>query len=166
MHDMLSLLDKLKIKFRHIISPHNELVDLAENFQSVCDIGCGLGVFLSALSGKGKILHGVEISQSLVEKANKHMQMNKILDVTVSHFNGSPLTIPSLKESDVCFLNDVLHHVPEQLQKIFLNEIYNQMKSGSKFILKDIDAASKLVYFNKIHDLVLSQEYPHEMPLN
>jgi len=36
------------------------------------------------------------------------------------------------------------------------------MRKGGQFVLKDIDASSPLVYFNKLHDLILNKQYPHE----
>lgn len=159
---MLSLLDKVKLKFRHWITPQDLLVELAKNHQRVLDIGCGLGTFLTALSGKGKVLQGVEISGQMVEKARTALANKNIDDVNIRYFNGDPSTLTSLKDFDIIFLNDVLHHVPPNDQEGYLQKIHQRMRKGACLVLKDIDASHFLVYCNKVHDLVLNKQLPHE----
>jgi 2-polyprenyl-3-methyl-5-hydroxy-6-metoxy-1,4-benzoquinol methylase len=162
---MLSFLDKVKIQFRHWIIPQETLVKLAAPHSCVLDIGCGLGTFLTALSGQGKTLKGVEISSVTIEKAKNLLVQKDIHDVEIIHFKGDPATISAWDHYDIIFLNDVLHHVQPQDQADFLKKIYNKMRKGAQFVLKDIDAASPLVFFNKVHDLVLNHQYPHEQSM-
>ncbi len=144
---MLSLLDQVKVKFRHLILPQDELIRCAAPHQSILDIGCGLGIFLTSLSGQGKILRGVEISDLTAQKARNMVAQKDIQDVEVEHFNGDPATISHLEDYDAIFLNDVLHHIPPKDQVGFLEKIYSKMRRGAQFILKDIDASSPLVLF-------------------
>jgi len=160
---MLSFLDQIKIKFRHLILPQDVLIRIAESHQSILDIGCGLGVFLTTLSGQKKTLRGVEISDETVQKAKGILVQKGIKDVEIFHFNGDPTTISDWADYDVIFLNDVLHHIPSMDQVGFLRKIHHKMRKGAQFVLKDIDAESPLVYFNKLHDLILNRQYPHEM---
>lgn len=159
---MLSFLDRIKIQFRHWIMPQEILIKLADPHACVLDIGCGLGIFLTELVGQGKSLNGVEISQKIVEKAKMVLAQKKLQDVKISHFNGDPATITNWDQYDIIFLNDVLHHIVPEDQVDFLKKIYERMPKGAQFVLKDIDAASPLVYFNKVHDLMLNHQYPHE----
>jgi len=111
---MLSFLDQIKIKFRHWILPQDVLIHIAESDQSILDFGCGLGVFLTTLSGQSRTLRGVEISDLTVQKAKGVLAQKGIQDIEISHFNGDPSTIMDWADYDVIFLNDVLHHIPPQ----------------------------------------------------
>lgn len=159
---MLSFLDRVKIKFRHWIMPQETLVKLAEPYGSILDIGCGLGVFLTELSGQGKQLNGIEISADSVKKAKGILAQKDIQDIEIIHYDGDLSKTGNWGGYDIIFLNDVLHHIPPNKQVNFLNEIYAKMRKGSRFVLKDINAASPLVIFNKVHDLVLNHQYPYE----
>ncbi|MBX9806020.1 MAG: class I SAM-dependent methyltransferase [Alphaproteobacteria bacterium] len=162
---MLSFLDRVKVKFRHWIMPQEALIQLAAPYPCVLDIGCGLGIFLVELSGTGKILKGFEISLDVVKKAKIVLAKKKIKDVKISHFNGDPLTLGGWDQYDIIYLNDVLHHIPPDNQAEFLKKIYTKMRKGARFVLKDIDASSPLVVFNKLHDLLLNRQYPHEQSM-
>lgn len=162
---MLSLLDQIKVKFRHLVLPQEALAHLASPHQSILDIGCGMGIFLTTLTGQGKTLRGVEISDLMVQKAKNLLAQKRIQDIEIAYFNGDPTTISNCKDYDVIFLNDVLHHIPPKDQTDFLKKIYQKMRKGAQFVLKDIDASSPLVFFNKLHDLVLNKQYPHEQSM-
>ena len=162
---MLTILDKIKIKYRHLILPYECLINIAIPYQSILDIGCGLAMFLEKLSGHGKKLNGIDISELTIQKAKEILKEKNIKDITLSHFNGNPNTIFNLKDYDAIFLNDVLHHIPAKDQSDFLKKIYKRMKKGSQFIIKDIDASNPLVIFNKIHDIILNKQYPHEQSI-
>ena len=61
------------------------------------------------------------------------------------------------------FLVDVLHHIPRDRQGQTLDTLFERMKPGAKLIIKDIDAAQPFwCFFNKLHDLLLAGQYPHE----
>ena len=50
---------------------------------------------------------------------------------------------------------DVFHHIPEAGQENFITQLYQKMKTGSKFVFKDINASNPLVLMNKLHDKFL-----------
>lgn len=159
------LLNLLKIKFRKYLVPYQEMLALGMPYHAILDIGCGFGAILKGFSNQQKILQGYEIQEALVEKTRQHLTLNHFNDIQIDCFSGDPNEIKNLQQFDVIYLNDVLHHIPPSQQQSFLSKIYNKMKAGSRLIIKDIDAASKLVYFNKIHDLLINRQYPHEISL-
>ena len=160
-----TFLERLKINYRPLICPFDELLSFIEPGAKVLDIGCGAGQFLTLVAEftQAKMLAGLEISPRLVEQANKLLQPYKNqATVTIQRFDG--LNFPGfLAECDTVFLIDVLHHVPAKDQELFLKNIYQGMAPGAKLILKDIDAASPWVYFNKMHDLILAKEIGNEL---
>ncbi|QHI35238.1 tRNA (cmo5U34)-methyltransferase [Kordia antarctica] len=160
-----SFVDRLKIKFRPLIFPMESLLSHLEETDSFFDIGCGSGQFALLVHHFKNVqkISGIEIKEELVKNANalfsKHAPKAdaKFVKYDGIHF---PETI---KNYNKVFLNDVLHHVPQKVQTDFLKKIYESISDDTVFVLKDIDAASPLVYFNKIHDLVFSREIGREL---
>ncbi len=163
----LSFIDKLKVVYRPLICPFDELLDFVEENDSVFDIGCGSGQFCALIGKFTSVndIYGIEISEKLVQnakKVTKEFGTNKKLQFKT--FDGN--TIPNLIENySKIYLIDVLHHVPKNNQVAFLKEIYLKMSVGSKLIIKDIDADSMFVHFNKLHDLVFSKEIGNEIKM-
>lgn len=160
-----SFIDRLKIKFRPLIFPMESLLNHLEETDAFFDIGCGSGQFALLVHHfkKVKKISGIEIKEELVKNANalfsKHAPKAAATFVKYDgiHF---PETI---KNYNKVFLNDVLHHVPPKIQTDFLQKIYDSISEDTIFVLKDIDAASPLVYFNKLHDLIFSREIGREL---
>ncbi|NJN26100.1 MAG: class I SAM-dependent methyltransferase [Cyclobacteriaceae bacterium] len=170
-HDLgtnASFIDKLKIRFRPLICPFDDLLNEIEDKEIVFDIGCGSGQFLSLVAEFTEVseLYGIEIDQRLIDNANilldKYRNTNRL--VLLERFDGTsfPLT---LSKATTVVLIDVVHHVPEAQLDNFIEGIYSKMKPGAKLIFKDINASSPLVLFNKLHDLVFSQEIGNELSI-
>lgn len=159
-------IDTLKIKYRPLICPFDKLLMYAEKANSVYDIGCGSGQFLSLVAKFNPSvnrLEGIEIDERLVKNAmkiNEEFEGKKTL--IFKTFDGN--TIPdSISEYEIIYLIDVIHHVPKEKQENFIHEIYNKMSVKSKLIFKDIDLSHPFVVFNKLHDLVFSGEIGREL---
>jgi 2-polyprenyl-3-methyl-5-hydroxy-6-metoxy-1,4-benzoquinol methylase len=160
--DKLKGLNKLKVLYRPYICPFDDLLNIIPPQKSIFDIGCGSGTFLSLCAGftNPTKLGGIEISATLIENAKILLRKFNIPS-SVTVFDGAVFP-EEINQYDVITLIDVLHHVPKAQQEIFLTTIFDKMKSGATFILKDIDAASIFVYTNKVHDLLLAKEIGHE----
>jgi 2-polyprenyl-3-methyl-5-hydroxy-6-metoxy-1,4-benzoquinol methylase len=161
-----SWVDRLKVAYRPLISPLDKLLDLVAPGEAVMDIGCGSGQFalLVAEYTKAASVDGIEISETLIRNATVLLAPYQAkLRCQFSVYDGQVFP-PALGQADVVFLIDVLHHVPQKLQKTFLANIHQGMKPGARLVLKDIDAGSGFVWFNKMHDLVFS-EVGHERSL-
>jgi 2-polyprenyl-3-methyl-5-hydroxy-6-metoxy-1,4-benzoquinol methylase len=114
-------------------------------------------------NSQNKKLTGIEISDNLITQAAAILNENRFTNaIEVYKYDGK--TIPdAITDFDLITMVDVLHHIPKNIQKNILEQIFRKMKPGSRFLLKDIDAGSSLVYFNKLHDLVLSKEVGNEI---
>ncbi len=160
-----TLLQRLKIQYRPLICPFDALLNLIKPGARVLDIGCGAGQFLTLAAEftDAKALAGIEVSETLISQAQtllKPYQNQK--EIQLKTFDGR--NFPGfIKDYDTVFLIDVLHHIPKKHQLTFLTELYQGLSSGATVILKDIDAASPWVYFNKLHDLLLSKEIGDEL---
>jgi cyclopropane fatty-acyl-phospholipid synthase-like methyltransferase len=159
------LVDRLKISYRPLICPFDDLLNLVKPGANVLDVGCGAGQFLTLVSEftKANKLAGLEISKDLILQADELLNPLKSKNsIRLSTYDG--IQFPDfVVEYDTVFLIDVLHHVPKNRQVQFLSNLYHNLNSGTTFILKDINAASAWVYFNKLHDLVLSHEIGNEL---
>ena len=93
----LSFIDKLKVVYRPLICPFDDLLNYIENDDSVFDIGCGSGQFcaLVAKFTPANEIYGIEISETLVQNARiVNQEFNGKKNIQFETFNGSE--IPSL----------------------------------------------------------------------
>jgi 2-polyprenyl-3-methyl-5-hydroxy-6-metoxy-1,4-benzoquinol methylase len=158
--------DSLKIKYRSLICPFISLIKMVQPGQKVGDVGCGSGQFLLLVSefAKPSNLYGIEISKKLIDNA-KNLFSSRPQNSFFTEYDG--IDFPEqLGEMDIVFLIDVLHHVPKKMQENFIKNLTKAMKPGSTLILKDINAASGLVYFNKLHDLIFASEIGNEISIS
>lgn len=157
--------DKLKIKYRPIICPFNDLLNYANFVESVFDIGCGSGQFVALLAKYTSVkkIKGIEINERLVNNAQQVNQpFLKHKEIQFAVFDGKE--IPNdISDYDLVYLIDVYHHIPTNIQEQFIKQLYTKMKKGARLMFKDIDAASPLVLCNKLHDLVFAKEIGNEI---
>ncbi len=163
----LSFLDRLKVKYRPIICPFDELLNRIQPGKIVADIGCGSGQLLWLISKfrkPSKVL-GVEISERLVGNATQlFSEFLPDQNASFKLYNG--VIIPDfVEQADYILLIDVWHHVPVNSRSSFFESLSRTMKPGASLIFKDIDAASHFVYINKLHDLVFASEIGNEISL-
>jgi 2-polyprenyl-3-methyl-5-hydroxy-6-metoxy-1,4-benzoquinol methylase len=156
------LIDRLKIRFRPYICPFNLLLPHIRDRSSCFDIGCGSGMFLRILAEykNPSMLGGVEICERLLKNAI-HVLQSCRAPVTLHIYNGFDLP-DAIADYDYLFLVDVMHHMARDRQFSFLERLFARMRPGQQLLLKDIDADSPLVYWNKVHDLVLSRQLGNE----
>jgi 2-polyprenyl-3-methyl-5-hydroxy-6-metoxy-1,4-benzoquinol methylase len=158
--------DSLKIKYRSLICPFISLIQMVKPGEKAGDVGCGSGQFLLLLShfAQPGYLYGIEITQRLIDNANTLFSELPAGSYGFETYNG--IDFPEqLKNMDVIFLIDVLHHVPKQNQELFIKNLSKIIKPGARIVLKDIDAASPFVYFNKLHDIIFAGEVGNEMSM-
>lgn len=159
-------IDGLKIRYRSLICPFISLIQKVKPGERVGDVGCGSGQFLLLLKkfAQPGYVYGIEISKRLIDNAKDLFGGMPGNNYYFSEYDGR--TFPAeLGSMDVIFLIDVLHHVPRKSQESFIKVLAQTMKPGARLILKDINAANPLVYFNKLHDLIFAREIGNEMSL-
>ncbi|KJS06964.1 MAG: hypothetical protein VR77_02940 [Flavobacteriales bacterium BRH_c54] len=158
----IGFIDKLKISYRPMVCPFDDLLDIIPEHESIFDIGCGSGMFLSLVATykNPEKVYGIEIDDKLIENAKKIFK-NINVPSEFKKYNGNilPQEINSFK---YITLIDVLHHIPKYNQIIFLKNIFDMMNEESILIIKDIDRKNPLHYWNKIHDMVFSGEIGSE----
>ncbi|RYD77256.1 MAG: class I SAM-dependent methyltransferase [Sphingobacteriales bacterium] len=159
-------IDSLKIRYRSLICPFISLIELVQPGDNVGDVGCGSGQFMLLVSefATPSYVYGIEISDRLVNNANELFSTLPRGYYDFETYDG--VKFPAkIAEMDLIFLVDVLHHVPAASQKDFIKALVTTMKPGAKLVLKDINAASPLVYCNKMHDLIFAGEIGNELKM-
>ncbi|MET3731531.1 class I SAM-dependent methyltransferase [Moheibacter stercoris] len=159
-----NFIDNLKIKYRALICPFDDLLEEIPKNSKIGDIGCGSGQFLllAAEFKHPEEVFGIEISERLIENARNNFRQHGLVNSEFNVYNGEYFP-DKLSEMDIVFLIDVLHHVPKAKQKVFLENLCKSLKTGATLVVKDIDAASPFVVFNKIHDLIFAKEIGNEL---
>lgn len=163
--NVVSLIDFLKIRYRPLICPFDQLLSYIEDGDRVADIGCGSGQFcmLAAQRTHASAISGIEIDPQLIANATQGLQRLDRTQRNISFALYDGTSFPdTIAHCDVVFMIDVLHHIPPAMQPSFLDRLHGHMRPGARLVLKDIDAGSWLVGFNRMHDLLLSGELGHE----
>jgi len=163
----MSLLDSIKRKARPLICPFDPILNAIPGRSAVFDIGCGSGFLLGLIAERKtpKSLAGAEIDRNLVEAARDYLR-DEASDVPASISLYDGIDFPDeIGNADAVTLVDVLHHVPPDQQVTFLQTVYQRMRPGSLFVLKDIDAGKRLLCLaNKFHDFVVTGSPGNELP--
>ncbi len=162
----IPLIDKLKILYRPIICPYDDILEIIEGNENFLDIGCGNGQFLYLINEflKPSFISGIEISDKLVKQANEILSNNENIfpKIDIIKYNGEEIP-PQIKNVDVITCIDVIHHIPKQKQIDYINNLFKSIPENTILIIKDIEGKSILKYFNRLHDLILSKTKGYEM---
>ncbi len=155
---------RAKTVYRPLICPFDELLPHVPLHSQVLDIGCGGGAWMSLIAGfrEPSRLDGMDPDTVAADEAR--LLLGKVSprcpwSVTTGDLHSFARPV---SEYDVVTMVDVLHHIPPAMQWSTLAELHHSMKPGALLILKDIDRASPLVLFNKLHDLLLAGEIGFE----
>ena len=96
---------------------------------NVLDIGCGIGLIDHHLSTVFRNLHGVDIEDSVVEKARKFNS-----GVKYSHYSGTSLPFND-SSMDLVFAINVMHHVPPGNWDGFTKEMARVLREGGTAVV-------------------------------
>jgi 2-polyprenyl-3-methyl-5-hydroxy-6-metoxy-1,4-benzoquinol methylase len=153
----MNFIHSVRKYLRHVVCPLNNLIDKIPENSKLFDLGCGTGAFLlDALTQRNlKLVGGSETNEKLLNYA-KNLLSKHSSNFKSDYFIESAMPPNFINQFDVITLIDVLHHIPIKEQHSYLSNLYSNMNQNAIFILKDIDAASPLAIFNKIHDFVFS----------
>jgi 2-polyprenyl-3-methyl-5-hydroxy-6-metoxy-1,4-benzoquinol methylase len=158
----MASLSALKTRYRPFICPLDLILSHIPEGTSLYDIGCGTGAlpYLALKLRSAKIAHGYDISPEAV-KASQVFQLQPP-QFKIDYLKPEQ-TPPDLSGYDTVTMIDVLHHIPFKQQDNFLRAIVTKMDSGSRLIIKDIEASKTLgAWMNQLHDLLLSKEWVHQ----
>ncbi len=102
------------------------------NGKSVCDLGCGPGLYSNRFAGRGAVVHGLDFSRNSIDYARKHAPLNAgPVTYQVADYLKDPLPeqqdLVTLIYCDLCPLSPVQ-------RKSLLAKIRHTLSSGGKFL--------------------------------
>jgi 2-polyprenyl-3-methyl-5-hydroxy-6-metoxy-1,4-benzoquinol methylase len=149
--------ERFLMTWRPRICPFHILMEYIPAGSRVLDIGCGNGLWLLLLSRLGRISGGIglELNPTKISTANSLKQPTDHLRfIRYNEREDWPVGCDCLS------IIDVLHHVPVEQQRLFLQRIVST--HAERIVFKDIDPKPKLKRFlNTCHDLVLARQLPN-----
>ncbi len=143
-------------KLRDIKTEINNLVEATAptTKSKVLEFGTGTGEFAVALSRLSQKVFAVDVSPVMLEYARKKAKSRKIKNIEFHHagfltFNESP------EQFDIIFTQLALHHLPDFWKSIALKNIYNLLKKGGKFFLKDVVYPSDIENYESFFNAII-----------
>ena len=113
---------------------------------TVLEVGCGTGelaLAAKALAGAGGSMYGIDASPEMIEVARAKVAKGNIdIDFRVGLIEA--LTFEDSR-FDVVLSSLMMHHLPDELKRKGLAEIYRVLKRGGKLFIVDIKRATTLV---------------------
>ncbi len=112
-----TFIDPLLVKMREKVG-----TQISEN-ENVVDIACGTGAQVFELAKKSKFVTGVDLSASMIKRANQTKNKTRVENVNFSICDATNLKIFTSKEFDVATMSLALHQFPPALYTPVLNEM-------------------------------------------
>ncbi|MDI1356449.1 MAG: 1-acyl-sn-glycerol-3-phosphate acyltransferase [bacterium] len=106
----------------------------------ITDVGCGYG-FLSLMlsfTGKERRITGIDYDE---EKIN--IAANCVSRSDNVNFICSDVTKHVFRAADAFIINDVLHYLPQEQQKVLIEQCVHKLNPGGVMIIRDADADKK-----------------------
>jgi ubiquinone/menaquinone biosynthesis C-methylase UbiE len=127
----------------------NEVLEKKEFPKNWLDIGCGTGELLEYLNKKSPNLElfGIDISKAMVDKTKRILPSKFKKNIV----EADALNLPFFELTfDFISIVHVLHHIPKEQLKLFLNKIFDKVSIGGNIVI----SLPKFVMnqgLNKIH---------------
>lgn len=118
-----------------------KLSSLVKNGAKGLDIGCGSGYFTRVLKKAGYDVTGVDISQSMLMKAEKLSSAERL---KIQYILGDITSFKSIEKADFAVaVNDCINYVKKDKIKKAFSGVYSSLKKGGYFLF-DISSENKL----------------------
>ena len=159
----LSGLARLRTFYRPYICPMGWILSEIPKDARLYDIGCGSGVllYLAKAVSQVNLAHGYDIDPGAVTTSQIFSYDQNSFRVECLPVESTP---PNLSGYDVVTMIDVLHHIPSDQQRKFMQRVADNMAPGARLVFKDIDASEFAgSCMNQLHDLILARQWVHPL---
>lgn len=153
-HDEVARYDASHAQFRDVRAENAALLaklDLGGNV-SLLDIGCGTGDFAIAAANHCASVVGIDVSEAMLERARSKARAPEA--GRLEFRKAGYLDFDSQEASfDVVTSSFSLHHLPDYWKGVALEKIFQCLKEGGVFFLRDVvmpDASAAAVVFSFI----------------
>ena len=100
----------------------------------VLEIGCGYGLYAAHFTDFVKEYIGVDVSETIVNVGNKSMEEAEIKNVKLCAVKDCDVSFIPDNSIDFVFTAAVFIHTPWEVTRKYLEETYNKLKPGGKFL--------------------------------
>jgi SAM-dependent methyltransferase len=106
---------------------------------NVFEIGCGFGLFglYFARVSPRLVIRGVDVDEHrilLAQRARRRLDLGNVAFAV-----GDAQTVRLPDGLDACYVLDLLHHLPRDAARNLIAHVYEQLRPGGVFIVKDVD---------------------------
>ena len=125
----------------------------------VLDVGCGTGdltMAAKALAGPTGEVYGTDASPEMIDQARRKAGQVDLIE---------NMTLPD-NQFDVVLNSLMMHHLPDDLKREGLAEIYRVLKPGGRLLIVDIESSSNSSIFQRLSDLMINLHGGHTVMQN
>jgi cyclopropane fatty-acyl-phospholipid synthase-like methyltransferase len=159
------MLVRLAQTYRPAIAPLEHLVSQVPRGSRVLDVGCGAGLVLLLLAKHREIStgFGFDVSDTAIESAREATRRARLENRLQFERRRIEDGLPTY-DADVLTVVDVLHHVPPQSQRSFVQTLFARVPKGGRLVIKDMAAKPAWrAAANRAHDLLMARQWVHHV---
>lgn len=131
--------DKRMAGFRDVDAENTKILELLnlDDGAAILELGTGTGRFSLLAARNGFNVTAFDVSQVMLLYAAEKVEREGLKDM--AKFCHSGFLGLDIKDSyDAVVSGAALHHLPDTWKFVAVNKIYNSLKSGGQFILRDV----------------------------
>lgn len=128
------------IPLRYLIMPMEQISFNLPKKGTVLDIGCGDGLVALYIAQKGKGRKVVGVDTNAKRLKNAKIAAKNVRNL--SYERKSALSLGS--KIDGAVMSDFLHHIPKEQHSKLLKSVYNNLSTGGKLVIKEIDTGDAI----------------------
>lgn len=135
--------------------------------EKVLDVGCGTGSLTIAAKvqvGPTGEVYGTDASPEMIDVARRKAARAGV-DVTFQVDLIENITFPD-NQFDVVLSSFMMHHLPDELKRDGLAEIYRVLKPGGRLMIVDLESSSGGSVIQKISDFMIQLHGGHTVMQN
>ena len=132
---------KLLPAYEKIIEEIQELAE-PKSTHTIMDIGIGTGLLSFELAKKAKKIIGIDISEKMLERAEKNFREKGIENIELKKMNCIDLKIED-SSMDTIISNLVIHHLDDKEKETAIKEMHRVLKNSGKIVIGDLIRTEK-----------------------
>jgi 2-polyprenyl-3-methyl-5-hydroxy-6-metoxy-1,4-benzoquinol methylase len=114
------------------LARHKFVAKMLKGYSRVLEVGCGDAYASRIIHPEIEHLYGIDFDPVFIDAAKKHLESDWPVTLAVHDILSGPYIKDDL--FDAAFSLDVIEHIPQEEESIYLKNICNSIKPGGVFI--------------------------------